>query len=271
MSASNSPKYFDLHTFGLGNIEDIREVPVRRGSFLACRFSAFRPEGQHTRFDLKVVGTHAKACVLAMKSLVETGKSVVARIKIGDVYPEVFAYKSGDRQGEMGCNIKGRLLKVYMAKADAQAVVLPELPYNPDQPAKQPPSGLVTQGVGYLNRVSKVDLGEGDEAWMVSIAGLRGDQPADDSKVETTRFHLVVSPNVLGDVEALQDAVLAKKRVLVGFQAENIRAELFQYLKGERKGETDAMLKGALTRISWAKVGGENYPLPSCAGEAMAA
>lgn len=253
-------KYFDLFTFASGYMEDIREVPVKRGSFLACRFSAIRHDGNSmTRFDLKVVGAHAKACVAVMKPLTVAGKAVVAQIKIGDIYPEVFQYKSGKREGEMGVNIKGRVLKVYAAKADAHEIDLPPMPYT-NVPSKQPPVGLVTSGVGYLNRVIKVHIGEGEHVWMASIAALRGD-PVDGGKVETTRFILAIGPDALDSAQALQDALLAKKKVLVGFDASNIRAELFQYERGEKKGQTDAVLKGALSCISWAKVDGETFPL----------
>lgn len=256
---ASASKYFDLHTFATGNVDDIREVQVKRGSFIACRFSALRTEGNsNTRFDLKVVGAHAKACVLALKPLADAGKAVIAQMKIGDIYPEVFSYKSGKRQGEMGVNIKGRVLKVYMAKVDGQDIDLPPMPYT-DTPSKQPPVGLVTSGVGYLNRVKQVHVGEGEHVWMASIAALRGD-PVEGGKVETTRFVLAVGPDALVPVQALQDALLAKKKVLVGFDASGIRAELFQYESGEKKGQTDAVLKGALSRIAWAKVDGEEFP-----------
>lgn len=94
---------------------------------------------------------------------------------------------------------------------------------------------------------------------MASIAALRGD-PVEGGKVETTRFILAVGPDALDSAQALQDALLAKKKVLVGFRAENIRAELFQYVSGEKKGQTDAVLKGALASISWAKVDGDTFP-----------
>jgi hypothetical protein len=259
-SSSAASSYFDLHTFALGYIEDIREIQVRKGGFLACRFSAVRSGDDNgtSRFDLKVVGAHAKSCVMALKPLTDANKSVLVQIKLGDVYPEQFQYKSGNRAGEFGVNIKGRMLKMYGATADGQAVELPAMPYSSD--AKAPPSGLVTRGVGYLNRVVRKPLGEGDYVWMASVAALRGD-PVDGGKVETTRFVLAVGPEALESTIALQDAILAKKKVLIGFDALNIRAELFEYQSGEKKGQTGSMLKGALTRLSWAKVDGEQFPL----------
>ena len=45
--------------------------------------------------------------------------------KLGDIYPEKFVYENGDRKGEVGMVIKGRLLKVRFAKVDGANVVLP--------------------------------------------------------------------------------------------------------------------------------------------------
>lgn len=260
MTDINTSKYFDLHTFALGYVEDIREVPVRKGSFLACRYSAIRTgTNGTTRFDLKVVGGHAKACINALKAMADAGQSVMVQAKIGDIYAEHFKYKAGKREGEFGVNIKGRMLKVYSATADGKPVELPPVPYKTEE-AKAPPAGLVTSGVGYLNRVKKVSIGEGEHLWMASIAALRGDL-VEGGKVETTRFVLATAPEALDAAQSLQDALLAKKKVLVGFEAGNIRAELFQYERGDKKGQTDAVLKGALMRLAWAKVDGEEFPL----------
>ena len=266
-SGSVPSKYFDLHVFATGYVDDIREVAVKRGGFVACRMTALTSDGQaaqtatrSARFDLKVVGAHAKACMMAMKTFSEAKKTLFAQVKIGDVYPDVFTYKSGARQGEMGVNIKGRVLKVYMAKVDGQDIDLPPMPYTTDTPSKQPPDGLVTTGVGYLNHIRKVNMGEGEHVWMASIAALRGD-PVDGGKVETTRFELAIGPEALESAQALQDVLLAHKKVLVKFDASSIHAELFQYRKGPKQGQTDAVLKGALSSLSWAKVDGENFPL----------
>lgn len=257
---ASSSSYFNLHTFALGYVEDIRLVTVKRGSFVACRMTTLRGEGESrpARFDLKVVGAHAKACMMALKPMSDAKKTIIAHVKISDVYPELFPFKNGPRAGEFGVNIKGRVLKVYMAKVDGQDIDLPPMPYT-DTPSKQPPVGLVTSGVGYLNRVKQVHVGEGEHIWMASVAALRGD-PVEGGKVETTRFVLAVGPDALVPAQALQDALLAKKKVLVGFDASGIRAELFQYESGEKKGQTDAVLKGALSRIAWAKVDGEEFP-----------
>jgi hypothetical protein len=50
---------------------------------------------------------------------------VIVGFRLGDIYPEKFTYESGDRKGEMGVVIKGRLLKVRFAKVDGKHADLP--------------------------------------------------------------------------------------------------------------------------------------------------
>lgn len=268
--SSNPSAYFNLHATGIGYLEDVRVVPVRKGSFLACRFSALRFEDMSredrlnekpamTRFDLKVVGAHAKACVELLKPYVDQGKAVMVQLKIGDIYPEMFSFKSGPRQGEMGVNIKGRVLKVYDAQVDGKAVDLPPLPLPADvaMPEHQTPVpvSLLVKGAGYLNALRKVSLGEGDICWKASIAALRGDA-GENGRYETTRFDFLIAPDLIDTALILQDAVLAKKKVLVGFTGQQFRPELFTHQRGDKQGQTDAVIKGVLSGLDWAKVDG---------------
>lgn len=65
--ASPTPKYFDLHTTGIGYLNRTREVPVRRSSaFLACDIAALHGAEdavEYTRFDCKVAGGEAEHLV----------------------------------------------------------------------------------------------------------------------------------------------------------------------------------------------------------------
>jgi hypothetical protein len=46
--------------------------------------------------------------------------------KIADIYPELFTFEKGDKKGQLGVSIKGRLLRVKFAKVNGEAVDLPE-------------------------------------------------------------------------------------------------------------------------------------------------
>ena len=48
-------------------------------------------------------------------------KPVVIGFRIGDIYPELFTYERGEKAGQQGVAIKGRLLKIGFAKVDVPA------------------------------------------------------------------------------------------------------------------------------------------------------
>jgi hypothetical protein len=121
--------FFDLHVNGVGYLNRIREVKPRKGQpFLACSISAMRGDPsdvEYTKFDLRVTGGEAKRVVAMLKPDVDIKKLVLIGFRIGDIYPELFTYERGEKAGQQGVAIKGRLLKIGFAKVDGQAVMLP--------------------------------------------------------------------------------------------------------------------------------------------------
>ena len=130
MSNEVQSAFFDLHVEGVGYLNRVRTVRAKKGQeFLACTISAMRGAAgqvEYTKFDCRVSGTQAKEIVRSLESDVTAKKSVIVGFKLGDIYPEVFTYEKGERKGQQGVNIKGRLLKVKFAKVDGQAVTMPE-------------------------------------------------------------------------------------------------------------------------------------------------
>ncbi len=127
--------FFDLHVNGVGYLNRIREVKPRKGQpFLACSISAMRGEPtdlDYTKFDLRVTGAEAKRIVAMLKPEVDTKKPVLIGFRIGDIYPELFTYERGEKAGQPGVAIKGRLLKIGFAKVDGQPVPLPKVEDSP--------------------------------------------------------------------------------------------------------------------------------------------
>lgn len=124
MSTDN--KQFDLHTAGIGYLNRIREVKLRKGSpFWACSINALRGSGaeiEYTRFDLIVRGSEALHRILTLRSHVERKQKVLVTFKIGDIYPDMFTYESGERKGQSGVAIKGRLLQIGFSSIDGVPV-----------------------------------------------------------------------------------------------------------------------------------------------------
>ena len=131
MSDSNNSevKYFDLHTTGIGYLNRVREVPVRKGKpFLAVDVAAIHGAAddiQTTRFDCRVSGTEAQEIVMQLKEAIENDRKVLVGFKLGDMYVDTFEYKQGDKKGQTGVSLKARLLRITWAKVDGQPIDLP--------------------------------------------------------------------------------------------------------------------------------------------------
>lgn len=124
-AAAGGDRYFDLHTTGVGYLNRARDVPVKKGSFLAVDISALRGAAdsvEYTRFDCRVNGKEAQAVVRQLKPEIEAKKKVLVGFKIGDLYPETFVYENGDKKGQTGVSLKAHLLLITWAKVDGVPV-----------------------------------------------------------------------------------------------------------------------------------------------------
>ncbi|MGB5670408.1 MAG: STY4534 family ICE replication protein [Sedimenticolaceae bacterium] len=124
MSNNESPKYFDLHTTGIGYVNHVREVTPKEGNpFLSLTISALRgsvDNVQYTHFECRVSGRQAQQVVRQVKPAVEGKLKVLIGFTLSDLYAETFTFKNGDKAGETGISLKARLLRVSWAKVDGQ-------------------------------------------------------------------------------------------------------------------------------------------------------
>ena len=124
-AATTEQKYFDLHITGVGYLNRPREVPVKKGTFLAVEIAALRgkaDEIEYTRFDCRVSAAEAQKLVRQYKPDVDAEKKVLIGFKIGDLYPTTFVYDKGDRQGQTGVSLKAHLLRITWVKVDGELV-----------------------------------------------------------------------------------------------------------------------------------------------------
>lgn len=121
--SQGSSNYIDLHVSGIGYLSRVREVSVRKGSpFMAATIRAMHGEKgvkdgiQYVPFDVKAA-TDDTAQVLWNLQQMANDKSllVMVQFKIGDFYIDSFKYTSGDKAGETGTMLKGRLIKIRNA------------------------------------------------------------------------------------------------------------------------------------------------------------
>jgi len=130
MSDQANSSFFNLHVEGVGYLNRVRTVKPKKGQeFLACTVSAMRGSTAdlgYTKFDCRVSGAEARKIVKLLEPDVAAEKTVIIGFKIADIYPELFTFEKGDKKGQPGVSIKGRLLRVKFAKVNGEAIDLPE-------------------------------------------------------------------------------------------------------------------------------------------------
>jgi len=119
-------QFFDLHTRGIGYLNRVREVTVKKGNpFMACTIAALRGDTnspEYTYFDTRVSGEEAEKLIRRCQPAAEDGKKVLVGFTIGDIYTDTFVYQRGDKKGETGVTLKGRLLRISFIKVDGETV-----------------------------------------------------------------------------------------------------------------------------------------------------
>jgi len=128
--SASKPSFFNLHVEGVGYLNRVRAVKPKKGrEFLACTVSAMRGSTEdigYTKFDCRVSGAAAQEIVKLLEPDVTAEKTVMIGFRIADIYPELFTYEKGEKAGQPGVSIKGRLLRIKFAKVDGIAVELPQ-------------------------------------------------------------------------------------------------------------------------------------------------
>ncbi len=124
MSNAESPKYFDLHTTGLGYLNRVREVTPKEGKpFWSVTIAALRgsvDDVQYTHFECRVSGKQAQKLVSQLQPAVEGKLKVLVGFTLSDLFAEAFTFQNGDKAGETGVSLKARLLRISWAKVDGQ-------------------------------------------------------------------------------------------------------------------------------------------------------
>lgn len=117
-------KYFDLHATGIGYLNRVREVPVKRSQpFLAVDISALHGDSedvQYTRFDCRVSGSDARTIIESLMPVIDDDNKVLVGFKLGDLYVDTFTFKSGDKAGQTGVSLKARLLRIDWVKVNGK-------------------------------------------------------------------------------------------------------------------------------------------------------
>jgi predicted Zn-dependent protease len=128
--ALNASSYFNLHVEGVGYLNRVRTIKPKKGQeFLACTVAALRgsdSDVSYTKFDCRVSGADAQEVVKRLEADVTAEKAVIIGFRIADIYPEMFTFEQGDRKGQPGVAIKGRLLRIKFAKVNGESIDVPQ-------------------------------------------------------------------------------------------------------------------------------------------------
>ena len=139
--AVSQPSYFNLHVEGVGYLNRVRTVKPKKGQeSLAGTVAALRgsdSDVSYTKFDCRVSGADAQAIVKRLEDDVAAEKAVIIGFRIADIYPELFTFEKGDRKGQPGVSIKGRLLRIKFAKVNGKSIDVPQ-PASADEAESVP-------------------------------------------------------------------------------------------------------------------------------------
>ncbi|TFW43130.1 STY4534 family ICE replication protein [Pseudomonas fluorescens] len=134
----NEGKFFDLHTTGIGYLNRIRELQPRgKGkatvSVVVAALHGSCDDTEYTYIDCNVVGTEAEHLIRRCQQAVDVGKKVLVSFRIGDIWADAFTYMKGEKKGQPGASIKGRLLFIGWIKVDGE-IVHQAKPKDTDEP-----------------------------------------------------------------------------------------------------------------------------------------
>jgi len=142
--SQEATSYFNLHTVGIGYLNRVREVQVRRGQpFMACDIAALHGASdavEYTRFDCKVAGGEADRLIRLYMDAVRAEKKVLLSFRIGDLWIDPFLYEKGDKQGQPGASLKGRLLFIDWIKVNGKLEYKAPARQEATAPAEQAPN-----------------------------------------------------------------------------------------------------------------------------------
>ena len=123
----NSTQYFNLHTHGVGYLNNIREVKPKKGNpFWACRIAALvgdTNEPEYRFFDCNIVGAEAEKLIRRCSDAVETEKKVLISFVLSDLWTDTYTVSKDTKyhkKGDIAVTLKSRLIRVKMIKIDGE-------------------------------------------------------------------------------------------------------------------------------------------------------
>lgn len=121
--------FFNLHTSGIGYLNNIREVTSKKGNpYISCNISALKGDSSnpaYTFFNVNVAGEQNEKLIQRCMSAVESNKTVLISFTLGDLWTEIFVYDKDSKyhkKGDIGVMLKARLIRIKSIKVDGKLV-----------------------------------------------------------------------------------------------------------------------------------------------------
>lgn len=128
---SNDKKAYNLLTTGVGYLNRLRQVTVKKGNPYWCAsvsalYGLVDPETKKadtSYYDLRIVTDNAVETAKLLKDAADENKQIFVEFVCGDSRSEVFQYKAGKKAGTYGSVIKGSLLQIKRAWVEGELVI----------------------------------------------------------------------------------------------------------------------------------------------------
>lgn len=127
MNTQQSAKsYFNLHTTGIGYVNDIREVELKKGKYLSCRIAALTGDSsqpEYRYFDCNVNGAEAEKLIRKCMQATQDRRRVLISFVLSDLWTDTFIYGKDSqyhKKGDVGVSLKARLIRVKFIKIDGE-------------------------------------------------------------------------------------------------------------------------------------------------------
>lgn len=122
-----SQNYFNLHTSGIGYLNDIRIVQPKKGKpFMACRIAALvgsSDEPEYRYFDCNVVGEATEKLVRKCEEAVKAKRKVLIAFRLGDLWVDSYTVSKDTKyhkKGDTAFSLKGRLIRISSIIIDGE-------------------------------------------------------------------------------------------------------------------------------------------------------
>ncbi|PJG84785.1 STY4534 family ICE replication protein [Conservatibacter flavescens] len=138
---STQKNFFNIHTTGIGYLNNIRLVEPKKGSlFYSCDIAALvgdssKPE--YRFFNCNVKGEETERLVKRCQDAVNEKKKVLISFVMSDLWFDTFTYQKDGKEhkkGDTGVTLKGRLIRIKTIKVDGQLVYSEQAHANSDSP-----------------------------------------------------------------------------------------------------------------------------------------